>query len=211
MPAGRRSRVKFGRWQKADRANLLFIPHESHDAGVCAQLAGATDGTHTHVVYDLRNKTALPAISLARRSKRRRPAEPGSRTGTVWSRLPVSFRRDQTMVALSRRIITALTLSCGLSAMLVVAQPGSAVADDGQGTRPGGAQPCVVGHRFEPGPIVDGHNRQPTRAEFEARTTELRALAQGSSGSCFASPLSSRTGDMASDTRSDPAIPTPKR
>src|SRR5580704_18126275 len=124
--------------------------------------------------------------------------------------MPVSLRRDQTMAAL-RRIITALPLTCGLCTMLAVAQPGSAAADDGQGARSGETQPCIVGHRFEPGPIVDGHNRQPTRAEFEARTTELRALAQGSSGTCFASPLSSRTGDMASDTRSGSAIPTPKR
>jgi hypothetical protein len=115
------------------------------------------------------------------------------------------------MVALSRRIVTALTLACGLSAMFAIAQPGSAAADDGKGTQSEGAQPCIVGHRFEPGPIVDGHNRQPTRAEFEARTRELRALTQRSSGSCFASPPSSAISDMASDTRPVSTIPTTKR
>jgi hypothetical protein len=115
------------------------------------------------------------------------------------------------MVTPSRQIVAALTLACGLAAMLAVAQPGSAAATDGEGTQSEGAQRCIVGHRFEPGPIVDGHNRQPTRAEFEARTRELRALAQRSPDSCFASPLSSTAGDMASDTRSGSAIPTPKR
>ena len=125
--------------------------------------------------------------------------------------MPVSLRRDRTMVALSRRTVTALTLACGLSEMFAIAQPGSAAADDGKGTQSDGAQPCIVGHRFEPGPIVDGHNRQPTRAEFEARTRELRALTQRSSGSCFASPPSSAISDMASDTRPVSTIPTTKR
>jgi hypothetical protein len=115
------------------------------------------------------------------------------------------------MVALSPRIVTALTLACGLSAMLAIAQPGSAAADGGEGTQSEGAQPCIVGHRFEPGPIVDGHNRQPTPAEFEVRTRELRALTQRSSGSCFASPPSSAISDLASDTRPASAIPTTKR
>jgi hypothetical protein len=111
------------------------------------------------------------------------------------------------MVALSRRIVAALTLACGLAATLAVAQPGSAVAEEGEGTQSEGAQPCIVGHRFEPGPIVDGHNRQPTRAEFEARTRELQVLIE----SCSASLLSSTVGDLASSTRPGSAIPTPKR
>src|SRR3984957_15025093 len=122
--------------------------------------------------------------------------------------MPVSLRRGQTMVARSGRIVAALTLACGLSAMLALARPGAAA--DSEGTPSGGAQPCMVGHRFEPGPIVEGHNRQPTRAEFEARTRELRALTQRSSGSCLASPLSFTSGDMASGTRPGSAIPTTK-
>jgi hypothetical protein len=29
---------------------------------------------------------------------------------------------------------------------------------------------CATGHLFEPGPIANGHHRQPTQAEIEART-----------------------------------------
>jgi hypothetical protein len=49
------------------------------------------------------------------------------------------------------------------------------------------AERCVTGHRFEPGPIVNGHHRQPTLGEVEART-QLRALIKASAGSCFAAP-----------------------
>jgi hypothetical protein len=115
------------------------------------------------------------------------------------------------MVVLSRPIVTALTLVCGLAVMLPVARPGSAAADHGEDTQSEGTEPCIVGHRFEPGPIVDGHYRQPTRAEFEARTRELRALSQRSAGSCFAPSLSSTGGDMASGTSPTSAPATPKR
>ena len=104
------------------------------------------------------------------------------------------------MVALSRRIVTALSLACGLAAMFAVAQPDPAAADDGDGTHSERTGPCIVGHRFEPGPIVDGHYRQPTLGEFEARTLELRALIQA--GSCSAPPLSSTAGEMAPGIRS---------
>jgi hypothetical protein len=108
------------------------------------------------------------------------------------------------MVALSERIVAALALACSLTAALV-AQPGPAAADDSRG------MPCLVGHRFEPGPIVNGHNNQPTRGEFEARMQELRALSQGSAGSCAAPRLSSAADDMASGTRPASALATPKR
>jgi hypothetical protein len=115
------------------------------------------------------------------------------------------------MVALSRRIVSALTLACGLSVTLAVAQPSAAAADDSGGTPSEGTQPCIVGRRFEPGPIVDGHNRQPTRAEFEARTRELRAFVESRSGACSAPLLSFTAGDLASDTRPGSVIPTHKR
>ena len=38
-----------------------------------------------------------------------------------------------------------------------------------------GTQPIAVGHRFGPGPIVNGHHRQPTRSEIEERMRELAA------------------------------------
>jgi hypothetical protein len=50
------------------------------------------------------------------------------------------------------------------------------------------AERCVTGHRFEPGPIVNGRHRQPTLGEVEARTQQLRALIKASAGSCFAPP-----------------------
>ena len=114
------------------------------------------------------------------------------------------------MIARSRQIVTALTLACSLSAMLAVAQPGPAAADGIEGTQSGRTEPCIVGHRFEPGPIVEGHHRQPTRAEFEARMRELRAWSQRSAGSCSAPPLSSTAGDMASGTKPAVALPTPE-
>jgi hypothetical protein len=47
---------------------------------------------------------------------------------------------------------------------------------------------CIIGHRFEPGPIVNGHNRQPTPAEIESRTQQLLAWRQASAGACLAAP-----------------------
>ena len=88
------------------------------------------------------------------------------------------------MVALSRRAPAALTLAFGLAAIVAVEQPSPAAAHDSEATQPMGIEPCIIGHRFEPGPIVDGHNRQPTPREFEARLRELRTLTQGGAGSC---------------------------
>ena len=52
----------------------------------------------------------------------------------------------------------------------------------------GGIKPCIIEHRFEPGPIVNGHHRQPTLGEVEARTQQLRSLSKASAGSCVAAP-----------------------
>jgi hypothetical protein len=96
------------------------------------------------------------------------------------------------MAALPGQIVTALTLVCGVCAMVAIVSPGSAAAVDGAGAQSEGAEPCIVGHRFEPGPIMNGHNRQPTRGEFEARMQELRALIQRTAG-CSAPPRGSDT------------------
>jgi hypothetical protein len=57
-----------------------------------------------------------------------------------------------------------------------------------------GTEACITGHRFEPGPIVHGHHRQPTFGEIEARTQQLRAWSKASAGPCFAaSPGSEAT------------------
>jgi hypothetical protein len=87
------------------------------------------------------------------------------------------------MVAVSR-LVKALTLSWGLSAMLGVVQPALAAADDIEGAQFGRMERCIVGHQFIPGPIVDGHHRQPTQAEFEARTRELLERSRRSAGPC---------------------------
>ena len=77
------------------------------------------------------------------------------------------------MVGPSRKIRFAVTLLYGLSAVIAVAAPRpAAAANSGEGS-------YVCGHRFEPGPIVNGHNRQPTPSEFEARTRELDMLSKG--------------------------------
>ena len=70
----------------------------------------------------------------------------------------------------------------------VLAQPKPAVADD-RGSLPLMAQACVAGHRFDPGPIVEGHNRQPTPREFQARMQELKEWEQKSSGNCSWPPV----------------------
>jgi hypothetical protein len=67
------------------------------------------------------------------------------------------------MVAQSRRPVRGLTFACSLLAMLAGAQSAPAAADGSEGTQFGRTEPCIVGHRFEPGPIVGGHYRQPTQ------------------------------------------------
>jgi hypothetical protein len=46
-----------------------------------------------------------------------------------------------------------------------------------------GITACATGHLFEPGPIVNGHHRQPTQVEIETRTRELWA-SKMNGGSC---------------------------
>ena len=59
-----------------------------------------------------------------------------------------------------------------------------------------GNSPYVLGHRFEPGPIVNGHNRQPTPREIEARTQQLRAWSAAGAGSCLVAPSGSAANVM---------------
>jgi hypothetical protein len=63
-------------------------------------------------------------------------------------------------------------------ALLAAAWPDSATAEE-RGAIPIQTETsCVVGHRFEPGPVVGGRNRQPTVREFQARMAQLRELEQ---------------------------------
>ena len=43
-------------------------------------------------------------------------------------------------------------------------------AGDAMAQAGGGIKPCIIEHRLEPGPIVNGHHRQPTLGEVEARS-----------------------------------------
>jgi hypothetical protein len=53
---------------------------------------------------------------------------------------------------------------------------------------------CIIEHRFDPGPIVNGrHQRQPTLGEVEARTQQLRAFGKVSASFCSAAPRDSGT------------------
>jgi len=65
-----------------------------------------------------------------------------------------------------------------LIALLAPPWPNSATAEE-RGAIPIQAETsCMVGHRFEPGPVVGGRNRQPTVREFQARMAQLRELEQ---------------------------------
>jgi hypothetical protein len=65
-----------------------------------------------------------------------------------------------------------------LVALLATARPNSATAEERAANPIKGQTSCVVGHRFEPGPIIGGRNRQPTVREFQARMAQLRQLEQ---------------------------------
>ena len=118
--------------------------------------------------------------------------------------------RDHPMRTLSRRTVVTLAVSLGLYASLTIAVPDPAAADNNN--RPqlssharsattqtsDATEPCILGHRFEPGPIVNGHNRQPTSAEIEARTEELWEWNRTNAGSCSTAQRSSGTTSLSS-------------
>jgi hypothetical protein len=89
---------------------------------------------------------------------------------------PPLFVEDHKVVVRFRRSFGALIFA--LAAILAAAQPDPATAED-RGAIPLQARSgCIVGHRFTPGPIAGGHNRQPTIPEFQARMRELLELEQ---------------------------------
>ena len=67
---------------------------------------------------------------------------------------------------------------------LALTSAGDAMAETGGRIKP----LRIIEHRFEPGPIVHGHHRQPTFGEIEARTQQLRAWSKASAGPCLAAP-----------------------
>jgi hypothetical protein len=46
---------------------------------------------------------------------------------------------------------------------LALTSAGDAMAETG-----GGIKPCIIEHQFEPGPIVNGHHRQPKLGEVDS-------------------------------------------
>ena len=110
---------------------------------------------------------------------------------TALDRNPPLFVEDHKVVVRFRRSFGALIFA--LAAMLAAAQPDPATAKD-RGAIPLQARSgCIVGHRFEPGPIVAGHNRQPTIREFQWRMRELLELEQRDAYNCVGSPVSTRS------------------
>ena len=81
-----------------------------------------------------------------------------------------------------RGTVIALSLAYSLASYALPYLIVAAVYD-GKHQQLAESESCVVGHRFEPGPNVDGHHRQPTPLEFDARMRELRALAETGGGS----------------------------
>ena len=85
------------------------------------------------------------------------------------------------LAAIAALSLTAAVVSAANAASTVASSAGDAMAQPGDGT-----VPCFAEHRFEPGPIVNGHHRQPTPSEIEARTQQLQDFGNASAGSCLA-------------------------
>jgi hypothetical protein len=73
-----------------------------------------------------------------------------------------------------------------LAAMQAAAQPGLAAAEGRGATALPAPSGCMIGHRFEPGPIVGGRNRQPSLREFQERMAQLSQLEQSDASRCAA-------------------------
>jgi hypothetical protein len=69
-------------------------------------------------------------------------------------------------------------------ALLTAVRPDPATAVDRGAIAIQAQTSCIVGHRFEPGPIVGGHNRQPTVPEFQERMAQLREFEQRGADRC---------------------------
>ena len=80
---------------------------------------------------------------------------------------------------------------------LTSASAGMAQADAGDA-------PCGVGLRFVLGPVVNGHNRQPTPAEFEARKRAREEWSRMVAGSCGAARISAKASLPVSSEGSSP-------
>jgi hypothetical protein len=94
------------------------------------------------------------------------------------------------MVVLFRRGFGAPIFA--VAAALAAVQPVPAAAEDSGAIALRAPNGCIVGYRFEPGPIVKGYRRQPTVREFQARMLVLRELGQRDASRCAGSPVGHR-------------------
>ena len=161
------------------------------------------DRSNRALIQELRGP-ARPARDLARNKSKRRmilsmatqqtpPIGPTvARVSGDLGRNLISLSMRHTMMDSSRTSRFAPTLVFTLFAMIAVAPPSPAAAEGGGEPNSAGTLSRFCGHKFEPGPIVNGHSRQPTPAEFSARMRQLHALsegafdvpAQGQAGTC---------------------------
>jgi hypothetical protein len=72
--------------------------------------------------------------------------------------------------------------------LVTAARPSPAAAEDRDAIPLQARTPCTVGHLFEPGPIVGGHNHQPTIREFQARIAQLLEFEQRDADRCAGAP-----------------------
>ena len=111
---------------------------------------------------------------------------------------PPRFVEGHKVLVPFRRSFGALIFA--LAAMLSTARPDPATAENRRTIPIPARSGCIVGHRFTPGPIEGGHNRQPTTPEFQVRMRELLELEQRNAYRC----VGSLVGNEAT-TRSSPA------
>jgi hypothetical protein len=83
------------------------------------------------------------------------------------------------------RSLHGLTLSIVVTMFVNVLLPGTLLISAQAATAETSVRiaACATGHVFEPGPIANGHRRQPTQAEIDARTRDLWA-SKINGGSC---------------------------
>jgi hypothetical protein len=168
-------------------ASVTARPGNKASSSTLSFWEAAEDGTGGAIVT---------RVTMTRRMYMSRVHNCAARTALDSS--PPAFVEYPKLVVPFRRSFGALIVA--LAAMLAAAQPDPATAED-RGAIPLQARSgCIVGHRFEPGPIVGGHNRQPTIREFQWRTRELLELEQRDAYNCVGSPVSNEV-----TTRPSPA------
>jgi hypothetical protein len=102
---------------------------------------------------------------------------------------PQLIFEDHKMVLPFRRSFGAFIFA--VAATIAAAQPELATAEDHGAILSQVQNACIFGHRFEPGPIAGGRDRQPTVREFQARTQALGESKLRDAYSCAELPVGS--------------------